>query len=154
MNPGPKELSSLAFIHWNLNRIAAHDFAKIYLIQFYALSYNTDIIFLSQIFLDSSIKASDANINVSGYNSLPFDHPSLKTKRGRVSMFYKDYLPVIGRDDLCALSECIVTKIKLEKNPYFLLAIIDLQVKFQMNLRTIVNIFTFSLFLVHRNWPS
>ena len=138
MNPGPKELSSLAFIHWNLNRIAAHDFAKIYLIQFYALSYNTDIIFLSQIFLDSSI--------LSGYNSLPFDHPSLNTKRGRVSTFYKDYLPIIGRDDLCALSECIVTKIKLEKNPYFLLAIIDLQVKFQMNLRTIVNIFTFSLF--------
>ena len=28
-------------------------------------------------------------------------------------MFYKDYLPLIRRDDLCVLSECIVTEIKL-----------------------------------------
>ena len=28
-NPGPKKSSSLTFFHWNLNGIAAHDFAKI-----------------------------------------------------------------------------------------------------------------------------
>ena len=27
-------------------------------------------------------------------------------------MFYKDYLPIIRHNDLCALSECIVTDIK------------------------------------------
>ena len=57
-------------------------------------------------------------------------------------MFYKGYLRVIRRNDLCALSACIVTKIKLGKNQYFLLAIIDLQVKLQMNWRTIVKIST------------
>ena len=31
-------------------------------------------------------------------------------------MFYKDYLPVIRRRDLCALTGCIVTEIKLRKN--------------------------------------
>ena len=43
LNPGPKISSSLTFFHWNLNGIAAHDFAKISLIQPYTLSYNTDI---------------------------------------------------------------------------------------------------------------
>ena len=41
-------------------------------------------------------------------------------------MFYKDYVPVIRRDDLCAFAECIVTNIKLEKNQYFLLAVISI----------------------------
>ena len=57
-------------------------------------------------------------------------------------MFYKSYLPVIRCDNLCSLSECIATEIKLVKILHFLLAIIDLQVKLQMNLKTIVTIFT------------
>ena len=55
-------------------------------------------------------------------------------------MSYKDYLPITRHDDLCALSECIVTEIELRKNQYFLLSTIDLQVKLQMNAKTIVNI--------------
>ena len=34
-------------------------------------------------------------------------------------MFYKDYLPIIRRDDLCILSECIIAEIKLEKKYIF-----------------------------------
>ena len=101
MNPGPKKSASLTLFQWDLNGIAAHDFAKISLIQSYALSCNTDIIFFSETFLDSSIEASDPNINISGYNSLRSDHPS-NIREGGVCMFYKDYLPVIRRDDLCA----------------------------------------------------
>ena len=49
---------------------------KYLLIQSYARSYNTAIIFLSETFsLDSSIEASDPNIIISGYNSLRSDHP-------------------------------------------------------------------------------
>ena len=72
----------------------AHDFAKISLIQCYAMSYNTDIIFLSESFLHSSVEANDPNISYLGYNSLRFDNPS-NTKRGGVCLFYKDYLLVI-----------------------------------------------------------
>ena len=72
------------------------------------------MIFLSESFLDFSIEASDININILGYNSLRSDHPS-NAKRGRVCMFYKNYLPVIRRDDLCALSERNVTEIKFGK---------------------------------------
>ena len=100
-------MSSLTFFHWNLNGIAAHEIEKISLMQSYALSYNTNIKFLSKTFLDSSIEASYPNINISGYNSLHFDHPS-NTKREGVCMFYKDYLSVITRDDMCALLDCIV----------------------------------------------
>ena len=88
------------------------------LIQSYALSYNTDIIFLFDTFVHSSAEASDPNINISGYNSLRSDHP-LNTKREGVRMFYKDCLPVIRLDDLCALSACIVTEIKLGKKSIF-----------------------------------
>ena len=64
------------------------------------------------------------------------------TERGVVCMFYKDYLLVIRRDDLCPLTECIVTKIKFGKKYIFLLATIDLRAKLQMNLRAIVEILT------------
>ena len=83
----------------------------------YALSYHTDIKFLSETFVDSSIEASDPNINISEYNSLSSDHPS-NTKRS-VCMFYKDYLPATRRDDHCVLTACIVTEIRLGKNSIF-----------------------------------
>ena len=67
LNPGPKKSSSLTFFHWNLNGIAAQDFAKISFIQSHALSYNTDIIFLSETFLDSSIEANNPKLNIPGY---------------------------------------------------------------------------------------
>ena len=118
MNPGPSKSSSLIFFHRNLNGIVAYDFAKISLIQSYALSYNNDIIFLSEPFFDSSIEASDPNINISEYNSVRSDHPS-NTKTEDVRMFHKDYLLLIRRDDLCTLSECIVTEIKLGKKSIF-----------------------------------
>ena len=110
MNPNPKKPSSLTFFHRDLNGITAHDFDKISLIQSYALSYNTDIIFLPEIFFYSSVEASDPNNNFPGYNSLRSDHPS-NTRRG-VCMFYR-------RDDHCAFTECIVTEIRLEKKSIF-----------------------------------
>ena len=109
LNPGPKKSSSLTFFHWNVNGIAAHGFVKISLIQSHALSYNIDM-FLSETFLDSSIKTNSPKLNIPGYNLLPSDHPS-DIKRGGVCIFYKDYLPVIRRDDLCALTECIVVEV-------------------------------------------
>ena len=105
MNPGPTKSSSLTCFHWNLNEIAAHDFAIIFLIQSYALSYNTDIIFLSETFLIFQ-------------DILRSDHPS-NTKRGSVCMFYKDNLTVIRRDDLFALTKCIVTEIQFGKKSMF-----------------------------------
>ena len=49
---------------------------------------------------------------------LQSDNPS-NIKRGGVCMFYKDYLPVIRRDDLCALTECIVVEVNLGTKSLF-----------------------------------
>jgi len=70
------------------------------------------IIFLSETFLDSSTEANDPKINIPGYNLIRSDHLS-NTKRGGVCMFYKDYLPVNRRNDLCTLKECIVSEINI-----------------------------------------
>ena len=118
MNPGPKKSSSLSFFHWNLNAIAAHDFAKISLIQSHALFYNIDIIFLSEKFLDSSIEANNPKLNIPGYTLLRSDHPS-NIKGGGVCMFYKDCLPVIRCDDLYALTECIAVEVNLGTKSLF-----------------------------------
>ena len=40
------------------------------------------------------------------------DHPSNK-KRGGVCIYYKEILPVIERDDLCNLNECLVLEIRI-----------------------------------------
>ena len=57
INPGPKLGSSQNFTvcHWNLNSIAAHNFLKINLLQVYLTVHKTDIICLSETYLDSSI---------------------------------------------------------------------------------------------------
>ena len=75
LNPGPKTSSSLSFLHWNINGIAAHDFYKLALIQSHAASHNTDIIFMSETFLDSTTEGNDPKINIPGYNLLRCDHP-------------------------------------------------------------------------------
>ena len=119
LNPGPKKSTSLSFFHWNLNGIAAHaKIAKISLILSHALFYNINIIFLSETFLDSSIETNNLKLNIPGYALLQSDHPS-NIKRGGVCMFYKDYLPVIRRDDLCALTECIVAEVNLGTKSLF-----------------------------------
>ena len=103
LNPNLKKPSLLPFFHWSLNKIAARDFVKISFIQSHALFYNIDIIFLSETFLDLSIETNNPKLNIPGYTLLWSDHPS-NIKRGGVCMFYKDYLPVIRRDDLCTLT--------------------------------------------------
>ena len=117
-NPGPKKSSSLSFFHWNLNGITAHDFEKISLIQSHALFYNIDIIFLSETFLDLSIEINNPKLNLPDYTLWWSDYPS-KIKRGGVCMFYKDYLPVIRRDDLSTLTEHIVVGVNLGTKSLF-----------------------------------
>ena len=38
------------------------------------------------------------------------DYPS-NTKRSRVCLYYKEHLPIIRRDDISNLKECLVTEI-------------------------------------------
>ena len=60
--------SRLNFCHWNLNDIAAHDFAKVPLTEAFIKANNIDIICLSETFLDSTIPFNDERLYIKGYS--------------------------------------------------------------------------------------
>ena len=117
-NPDPRK-HFIKFCYWNLNGLAVHDFVKIPLIEAFITTHNSDIICLSETFLDSNIDISDTRINISGYSLLRADHPS-NTKRSGVCMYCKNYLSIIRRTDLSDVQECIVVEITVDKRICFL----------------------------------
>ena len=102
-----------------------------------------DIICLTETFLGSLIENDDDRISIPGYNLLRTDHPS-NAKRGFVSSYYKDHLPVIKRNDLCQLHECLVTELRIGKKNVSLHACIDPLAKHPRNLRISVQTLTYS----------
>ena len=96
----------------------AHNFIKVSLLQTLAVTNEYDIICLTETFLDSSVENDDDRISIPGYNLLRADHPS-NTKRGGVCIYYKDHLPIIKRNDLCQLHECLVTELRIGKEKCF-----------------------------------
>ena len=62
-----------------------------------------------------------------------------KKKEG-VCAYYKEHLPVIERDDLCTLKECLVTVIIVDKKKFFFRVYIDYQVRLKMSLRSFLMI--------------
>ena len=116
-NPGPK-YSSLTFCHWNLNGLTAHNSIKISLLQAYIIQHNYDIICLLETFLLSSIETNDDRISIDGYNLIRADHPS-DSKRGGVCIYYKEHIPLIKRDDICTLDNCLVTEIRSQGGNVF-----------------------------------
>ena len=120
-NPGPK-YSSLTFCHWNLNGLTAHDSTKISLLQAYITQRNYDIICLTETFLNSSILSGDNRIKIDGYSLIRSDHPS-DSKKGGVCIYYKESIPLILRDDINTLDNCLVTEIRSQNEQCFLTCI-------------------------------
>ena len=117
-NPGPKKNTKISFCHWNLNGIAAHNFSKVSLLQAMATTHEFNIICLSETFFDSLFNLLDDEINVEGNNLLKADHPN-DYKSRRVSMYFKEHLPISRLDDLCNLP-VLVTEKRMEKKNCFL----------------------------------
>ena len=99
VNPGPKRSSNIKFCHFNLNRLTAHGFIKVPLIEAFITTSNFDIICLSETFLDSTIPNGDENIQFNGYSLLRTDHPN-GIKCVSVCIYFKELLPLIRRNDL------------------------------------------------------
>ena len=93
-NPGPIPSSGKYFsiCHWNLNSIAAHNFAKLSLLTAYSLVLSFDIISLSETYLNSETPPNDTRLELPGYNWFCSDHPS--NKRGGVCVYHKSILPL------------------------------------------------------------
>ena len=120
-NPGPK-YSPLTFCHWNLNGLTAHDSTKISLLQAYITQRNYDIICLTETFLNSSILSDDNRIKIDGYSLIRSDVPS-DSRKGGVCIYYKEHIPLISRDDINTLDNCLVTEIRSQNEKCFLTCI-------------------------------
>ena len=111
--PGSKQLS-LTFFHWNLNGIAAHDFIKTSLLPNFFIYRSSDITRFSETFRKSSFNREDDRLRIENYNVIRSgNHSGLK--KGGECIYYKEHVPLIRRDDLCSLCNCLVTEIRLEK---------------------------------------
>ena len=120
-NPGPN-YSSLRFCHWNLNGLRAHNSVKISLLQAYLIQHSYDIVCISETFLNYSIQNDDESLKIDGYKLIRSDHPN-DSKRGGVCTYYKEHIPLIKRDDLCTLDNCLVTEIRSQNEKCFLTCI-------------------------------
>ena len=108
----------MKFCHWNLNVLAAHDFIKVPLIEVFITISNFDIVCLSETFLDSTIPGDDENRQINGYSLLTADYPN-DIKRGGVCIYFKESLPLIRRNDLTNIKDCLVTEINLNSEKCF-----------------------------------
>ena len=93
LNPGQKDAKYLSLCHWNLNSIAAHNFAKISTLKAFNTTKNFDFICLSESYLDSTISSDDKNLCLDGYKLIRADHPK-NIKQGGVCIYYRETLPL------------------------------------------------------------
>ena len=90
--------------------MASNDFIKVLLTEVFITTSSFDLVCLSKTFLDSTIPDDDINIQINGYSLLRADHPN-NIKHGGICICFKEMLPLIRRNDLTNLKNCLVTKI-------------------------------------------
>ena len=93
---------------------------------------------LPETFLDSSISNDDNRINIAGNLLIKAGHPS-NTKKGGVRIYYKYILPLIKKDYITDLKECLVMEITVDNEKCFLCTFIGHPAKFVTNLVISVN---------------
>ena len=81
-------------------------------------SNNFDLVCMSKIFLDSTIPNVDVDIQVNGYSLITADHLN-DIKRGGVCIYFKESLPLIRRNDLTNITDCLATEININNEKYF-----------------------------------
>ena len=113
LNPGPKDAKYLSLCHWNLNSIAAHDFAKVSAMKAFNTAKNFDFICLLESYQNSTISSVDKNLCLDGYKLIHADHPKI-IKQGGVCIYYRETLPV-KIVQLNYLPECLVCEINYNK---------------------------------------
>ena len=93
LDPTPSSGQCFSICHWNLNSIAAHNFAKLSVVTAYNLVHSFDIIFLWETYLNSEAPPNGTRLELQGYNLFRSDHPS-NNKRGGFCVYYKLTLPL------------------------------------------------------------
>ena len=104
INPGRTD-KTFSICNWNLNRLPACNYNKLFLLRAYIAVHKFDIICLSETYLDPIVASDNENLEITGYNLVRSDH-SGNTKRGGVFLYYKTcwLLRVL---EIQYLNECI-----------------------------------------------
>ena len=79
INPGPTHNSgeSFSICHWNLNSVSACNYTKLFFLKAFIAVHKSDIVCLSETYLDSSVAPpDDGNLEISGYSLVRSDPPS------------------------------------------------------------------------------
>ena len=108
--------SNLSNAHYVLNYMVTKNMALI---------TKPDNLFLFICIINLLCRCGDIKTNLHPkYSSLTFchwnlndliGHDSIKiSKRGRVCIYYKERIPLIKRDDICTLDNCLVTEIRFK----------------------------------------
>ena len=121
INPGPRKDQNLSICHWNLNSIAAHNFAKLSSLQAFNSIHKFDLICISETFLDSSFAIDETALDFNGYKLVRSDHPD-DVKRGGVCIYYKDTLPIRFLH-ITNLSECLICEILYDQRKCFIVSL-------------------------------
>ena len=108
-------------------------FTKVSLLSAYISVYKSNIICLSETYLNSKIPSDDKNLEIAGYNLAREDNPS-NSKRGGFCVYYKSSLPfrVIN---VKYLQESISFELQMEVNFGNLVVFLGLLVRRRMNLK-------------------
>ena len=70
INPGPRHNSgeSFSICHWNLNSVSAYNYAKLSSLKAFIAVYKSDIVCLSETYLDFSVEPDNDNLEISGHS--------------------------------------------------------------------------------------
>ena len=116
--PGPKDKHCLSICHYNINSIAAHNFAKLSSLEAFNAVHNFDVICISESYLDSSFSSDDSALALKGYKLVRADHP-LDIKRGGTCIYYKEILPIKFLN-VISLPECLLCEISYNNQKCFI----------------------------------
>ena len=85
LNTGPRNSKNHlpSFGHWNLNRLPAHNVARMLLLKTYNAIYKYDFTYFYETYLDSSILSEHVSLDLESYKLVQADHPN-NVKRGGV----------------------------------------------------------------------
>ena len=116
LNPGPPFPNNFFnFMSWNLNSLAKDNFHRISLIEAHNSLFNYDLISICETSLNDSVELPEPLLN--DYTFVHANNPA-NTRRGGVGLFYKNYFPVVVRNDL-SFDETIVVEIKFGRKKIF-----------------------------------
>ena len=116
LNPGPHSQNSFFnFMLWNLNSLAKDNFQRIRLIEAHNSLFNYDLISICETSLNDSVELPETLIN--DYTFVPDNNPA-NVRHGGVGLFFKNYLPIIVRNDL-SFDELIGIELKFGRKKVF-----------------------------------